>query len=248
VQKNQSNKKSIEFLKITIYLCYGYITYIDKGEFNLKLLKIGLTGIFVGTLLTGCGTDEVTEVEIDKKVEVAHEVKVEAATIDPKEWKDVTVVDEGMKYDFATNAKDFIANENRLFHNVDVRDPLFDKEYFYYLEAMALNAGLNIVQVEGVDLQKDFDNLQRLAAIIEVEQIKRGEELDPDTYGKNKRNAVKDWKAPTERMTKAIEYTKQLLNDIDVTINHDGKGETFEVSYQADGNKVEELSHFIASN
>ena len=45
--------------------------------------------------------------------------------------------------------------------------------------------------------------------------------------------------ATTERMKQSFEYMKQLLNDIDVAINKNGKGETFGVSHQLGGDKVE---------
>ncbi|WP_163581568.1 hypothetical protein [Gracilibacillus saliphilus] len=172
--------------------------------------------------------------------------------VNEKEWKDVTELEEGMIYDMETNVNDYIEGANRIFHEVPDQDSKLiqaghDEAYYYYLEAMALDRGLDVNQVEGVSLEKDFDNLQKLLGIIVEGHHKRTEHIDPEKYGANKREAVKDWEEPSKRMNQAIEYTKQLLNDIDVAINKDGEGETFGVAFQTDGQKTKELEEFIES-
>lgn len=164
-------------------------------------------------------------------------------------WKDVTQLDEDAKYDFPTDVNDYIASANRSFHETPDEDSKliqagFDEMYYYYLESLGLENVLAIFKVEGVAIEKDFENLRSLAKIVSEEQLTRSDGVSRD-YGKNKRDAVKNWHEPSERMKKAVDYLQKLLNDLDAAINKDGKGEIFGYSYQAEGNKTEELEQFI---
>ncbi|MEK4406669.1 hypothetical protein MKZ26_20095 [Sporosarcina sp. FSL K6-6792] len=38
---------------------------------------------------------------------------------------------------------------------------------------------------------------------------------------------------------------KQIVNDIDVAVNHNGEGETFGVTHLLNGDKVSEMERFI---
>lgn len=170
---------------------------------------------------------------------------------DNKEWMDITQLEEGTKYDFPTNAKGFIHSEKVAFDKEPKEDSKliqagFDKYYYYYLRAMGLNTVLqSVIKVKGVSIEKDFTNLQRLGKIIVQGQYKRTEDIDPKKYDSNKQSANKDWKAPDDRMKKAVKFTQELLNDLDAAINNGGKGDTFGVSYQAGGQKTKELEQFI---
>ncbi|WP_243292014.1 hypothetical protein [Bacillus sp. FJAT-47783] len=215
---------------------------------------IGTTIIASSLLLSACSSDK--ESKIESKESVAHAVentennKSKKDIVDEKAWKDATKLNEEMKYDFSTNAKDYIAEVNRIFHDTPDEDSKLiqsghDEGYYYYLEAMSLDNGLDIIQVEGISLKKDFDNLRKLVGIIIEEHDNRTAHIDPEEYWENKREASKDWKAPSERMIQAIKYTKQLLNDVDIAINNKGKGKTFGVAHQMDGQKTIELETFI---
>lgn len=165
-----------------------------------------------------------------------------------KAWRDATVLDPGAKYDMPTNARGYIASANRSIHTSPAPDSKliergYDEMYYYYLEAMALQNGLNIIKVEGTDLEKDFNNLYSLSQIIQEEQGKRLDGVDIE--GVSKFDAHKYWKEPTDEMEQSLLYLQNLLNDLDLVMNHDGKGKLFGYSYHADGNKTDELQKFI---
>lgn len=165
-----------------------------------------------------------------------------------KEWKDVTVLEQGAHYDMPTNARGYIASANRSIQTKPSPDSKliqrgYDDMYYYYLESMSLQNGLNIIKVQGTDIEKDFNNLYSLTMIIHEEQGKRLDGVNIE--GVSKFDAHKYWKEPSEEMNQSVEYLQKLLNDIDMTINHDGKGQIFGYSYQGDGDKTAELQNFI---
>ncbi|GAA0307024.1 hypothetical protein GGQ92_002064 [Gracilibacillus halotolerans] len=239
----------------------------------MNFWKTGMTGILVCVLLVGCGMGEteeaskeekkeetVTEIKADaseeQKVEAVTEGKVEAASMDPKEWKDISTTGNIEKPDFTANAKKWISQTLTSLQN-ETPDKYFeaglDEAYHQYLKAQSITNILGtFVDVEGGDLEKDFDNIYTLAQIVQVEHDKRTEHLEfeylDEKYGENKGEAVKEWKPATERQAQAFEYLTQLVQDVDIAINgtvpdnqQDG------LSYQADGVKTKELEAFIDS-
>ncbi|MBY0098681.1 hypothetical protein [Mesobacillus maritimus] len=218
----------------------------------MNFWKTGMTGILVGSLLVGCGTEQAEKKE-EPKVEAATKIKVEAETIDPKEWKDVSNAEELEYPDFETNAKGWISQTLTDLQS-ETPDKYFDagydESYHEYIMAQSITNVLGTyIQVEGGDLEKDFDNIYTLAEIVQDEHIKRGEHLDVDylaeKYGENKQEAVKEWKPSTERQAEAFEYLLLLLNDVHIAINEGATGEVAGFSYQADGAKTNELEAFI---
>lgn len=210
--------------------------------------------IVVGILVTGCNSAEVddTSNKTSSNSQTSNEEKSEdEKSIDEKAWKDITTLylDEG-KYDFPTNVKDWIASENKIYNEEPIPDPDgLDKYWGYENSAHGTQATLEIIKVQGVAIEKDFDNIWMLAEIIQEEQSKRTEHINPDHYDKFDPNQVREAKSeakePNDRLIKAVEYMKQLLNDLDIAINKDGKGEPFGVAHQLDGQRVGELETFI---
>ncbi len=165
-----------------------------------------------------------------------------------KEWKDVTVLEPGAHYDMPTSARAYIASANRSIQTKPSADSKltqrgYDDMYYYYLESMSVQNGLNIIKVQGTDIEKDFNNLYSLTIIIHEEQGKRLDGVNIE--GVSKFDAHKYWKEPSEEMSQSVVYLQKLLNDLDMTINHDGKGEIHGYSYQGDGDKTAELQNFI---
>lgn len=165
-----------------------------------------------------------------------------------KEWKDVTVLEPGAHYDMPTSAMAYIASANRSIQTKPSADSKltqrgYDDMYYYYLESMSVQNGLNIIKVQGTDIEKDFNNLYSLTIIIHEEQGKRLDGVNIE--GVSKFDAHKYWKEPSEEMSQSVVYLQKLLNDLDMTINHDGKGEIHGYSYQGDGDKTAELQNFI---
>lgn len=188
--------------------------------------------------------------EKNKNIESKREEKKAATEFDDKKWKDITVLEQGAHYDMATNARDYIASANKSIHQTPAPDSKliqrgFDEMYFYYLEASAIQNALNIIAVEGIDIEKDFNNLYNLTMIIYEEQGKRTEGVNLE--GVSKFDAHKYWKEPTGEMKLALNYLQKLLNDLDIAINKDGVGEDYGYSYQGDGDNTEELQVFIDS-
>jgi hypothetical protein len=101
--------------------------------------------------------------------------------------------------------------------------------------------------VEGEMLERDFENLQVLIGRIDHFHFVRTAHIDPNKYGEDKRDAIKDWKPADPEIDKAYEYIGQLLNDLDVAMNKNGEGKTFGVSWQAKGDKIEEYETYLYS-
>lgn len=170
-------------------------------------------------------------------------------TIDPKEWKDHSSAGDLEKPDFATNVKDWVPQTLEKL-NKPIPDKYVeagvDQGYYIYLQSESIRNVLGkFIRVEGEDLEKDFDNLQTLIALISHHQFIRTAHIDPNGNAKEKLEYMKEWKPTSETTLKAFEYMKQLLHDIDVAINKDGKGKKFGVSHQLDGQKVKEFELFL---
>ncbi|NRD78525.1 M48 family metalloprotease [Bacillus sp. BRMEA1] len=172
---------------------------------------------------------------------------VDKKTINQKEWKDLSSIGNLPKPDFPTNAKDWIVFQIKEFSKKSdsKMTPIgYDKGYDYYLKSKLRGLG-SYIRVEGVDLKKDFENLFELSGIIAHEQFVRTASIDPNGDAMEKTEYANQWKPTSKRMQISFEYMKELLNDIDVAINKDGKGHTFGVSHQLGGNKVNEMESFM---
>ncbi|WP_449536385.1 hypothetical protein [Ferdinandcohnia sp. Marseille-Q9671] len=178
---------------------------------------------------------------------------VEAAEVDPKQWEDATNIPEGLVPDFPTNVNGYFEHTLKNWY-LEADEKLlqagYPPEYDYYIKAMAItNVVDEYIRVQGVDFERDLYNLRMLAAVIEREQWKRTSHINfnPEDPNRDKfettREAVAHWKPATERYNQAVEYTKQLLNDINYIAN--GTGEPFGVTNQLDGDKVDELNSFL---
>ncbi|PGO95376.1 hypothetical protein CN996_28800 [Bacillus cereus] len=208
------------------------------------LLTIG-TMVVGGSILTACAATK-----SDEKVKANPEVEAVKNVADPnKEWKDLSTNSDGAAVDFPTNVKEWIAYEVDKFAKPDPKgiDANFDEGYDYYLKAKSVSDVMGrYIQVKGVDLEKDFTNLRLLAASIEHEQFVRTANIDPEGKAKEKTEFVGQWKPTSKSMRKTYEYMTKLLNDINVAINNDGKGKTFGVSHQLDGEATSEMESFIS--
>ncbi|WP_245592322.1 hypothetical protein [Ectobacillus panaciterrae] len=199
------------------------------------LFAIGTLAV-AGILFTGYTLTKADE--NPKPIPKAETVK---KVVDPnpnKKWKDSSI-----------NAKGWVAFEVNAFSKTDpkISKSEYDEGYDYYLKAQSVsNVVRGYVRVEGGDLEKDFENLRELAGIIEHEQFVRTDHIDPDGKAMDKTEYIKQWKPVNERMRRSYEYMTKLLNDIDVAINKDGKGKTFGVSHQLDGDKTSEMESFMA--
>lgn len=184
----------------------------------MKLIKLAFTGLLVSGLLTGCTKEETK----------AEQVKTEAEVIDPKTWKDVSTPEGFNSYGIEPTLEAWIAyHAEAIAKTTDVKE--------YYPSANRLRTEMKYFRIQGDDLQKDFDNLEVLQTLMGnlVYSISVAEEQGIET-------------AETyDELNKSFRYFTELVHDIDIVINHDGKGETFGVTHQLDGKKVKEMETFI---
>ncbi|MFJ7662718.1 hypothetical protein ACIQXW_09975 [Lysinibacillus sp. NPDC097162] len=194
----------------------------------MKLIKLAFTGLLVSGLLTGC-TNEGTKVAQDKTEETkVEQVKKEAEVNDPKTWKDVSTPEGFNSYGIEPTLEAWIA-----YHAEDITKTTDVKEY--YPRAYRLRNEMKYFRIQGDDLQKDFDNLEVLQTLMGnlVYSISVAEKQGIET--------VESY----DELKKSFKYFTELVHDIDIVINHDGKGETFGFTHQLDGKKVEEIETFI---
>ncbi|WP_274853384.1 hypothetical protein [Bacillus methanolicus] len=212
----------------------------------MNLLKVGMSGMLIGGLLAGCEISESLKTS-ELKEEVNTETK-KSEEVDPKESKDLSTTKGIENPDIEPDVKKWIAKKVEEFSkpHPKVSQAGFDEGYDYYLKAQSVSNEVgSYIRVEGVDLEKDFENLRQLSSIISHEQFVRTAHIDPNGNAKEKTEYAKEWKPVNERMKRTFEYMKELLNDINVAINKNGKGETFGVSHQLDGDKVSEMESFM---
>lgn len=194
----------------------------------MKLIKLAFTGLLVSGLLTGC-TKEETKVEQPKTDETkVEQVKTEAEVNDPKNWRDVSTPEGFNSYGIETTLEAWIA-----FHAEDIAKTTDVKEY--YPKAERIRNEMRYFRIQGDDLQKDFENLEVLQTLMGNldYSISVAEEQGIET-------------AETyDELKKAFRYFTELVHDIEIVINHDGKGETFGFTHQLDGKKVKEIETFI---
>lgn len=98
------------------------------------------------------------------------------------------------------------------------------------------------------ELEEDYINLFLLTSYISNKQFARTVHLGPNGEAVESTDLVDQW-APTDENThKAFEYMKQIMNDLDVAINHKGKGEIFGVTHLLNGDKASEVKKFVTSS
>ncbi|MFJ5770144.1 hypothetical protein [Psychrobacillus sp. NPDC093180] len=197
----------------------------------MKLIKLAFTGLLVSGLLTEC-TKEETKVEQPKTDETkVEQVKKEAEVNEPKNWKDVSTPEGFNSYGIEPTLEAWIA-----YHAEDIAKTTDVKEY--YPKAERIRNEMKYFRIQGEDLQKDFQNLQVLQLYMAnlVFSISGAEEQGIET-------------AETyNELEKSFSYFTELVHDLDIVINHDGKGETFGVTHQLNGKKVKEMETFIYIN
>lgn len=191
----------------------------------MKILKVAFTGVLISALMTGC-TEEAEPPETEK---VQSENLIEEVN-EAKTWKDVSEP-EGFNntYGIEPTLNAWIA-----FHAADFAETSDMNEYLPKATQISLESS-KYFRVEGEDIEKDFINLQTLATTINHFSYVISEQ-DKQSVNTNESQ---------DQLNMAIEYFTELLHDLNIAINHDGKGEQFGVSRQLDGSKVEELESFL---
>ncbi|QFF99359.1 hypothetical protein PB01_11285 [Psychrobacillus glaciei] len=227
-----------------------YETYLDilkrwkKGDFstvdNDHNVLMRIQGSKTGGVATGIATEEqevhyifqVFAKQVDEvfgSTEKHNETESEFS--DPKTWKDVSTPEGFNSYGIEPTLEAWIA-----YHAEDITKTTDVKEY--YPRARRFITEMKYFRVQGEDLQKDFANLMMLQTWIS--------HLDY-VISVNDQQGIRTAEN-YEEMKKSFKYFTELLHDIDIVINHDGKGETFGFAYQLDGKKVQEIDTYIHIN
>lgn len=170
--------------------------------------------------------------------------------------------------DEATNRNFVEASESQIYHaeikewvsemNVLLSEPLNDPKlkkanndegFEYYLKSLVVDRKSPIDLIKGnKELEEDYINLFLLTSYISNKQAARTVHLDPNGEAIESTDLVNQW-APTDENThKAFEYVKQIMNDLDVAINHNGKGEIYGVTHLLNGDKASEVKKFVTSS
>ena len=170
--------------------------------------------------------------------------------------------------DEATNSDIVEASESQVYHaeigewvsemNILLSEPLNDPKlkkanndegFEYYLKSLVVDRKSPIDLIKGnKELEEDYINLFLLTSYISNKQAARTVHLDPNGEAIESTDLVNQW-APTDENThKAFEYVKQIMNDLDVAINHNGKGEIYGVTHLLNGDKASEVKKFVTSS
>ncbi|MFE6166932.1 hypothetical protein ACFVP8_03535 [Viridibacillus arvi] len=191
----------------------------------MKLIKLAFTGFLVIGLLMGCAKESKSQPK-EETSQPKKEIKDEQPKVnDSKVWKDVSTPEGFNNYGIKPTLNAWIT-----FHAEDVAKTDDVKEYLPKITSLTFEND-RYFKIQGEDFQKDFDNLHLLAAMINhcvyviSVQDKKGIGT-AETY---------------DQLNESYKYFTELLHDIDVVINYNGKGETFGVTHQLDGKKVDKL-------
>lgn len=212
----------------------------------MRLLVLsGFIGI--GLLLTGCGMD-ISNAQIEKNVEAASMESNQQFQTDDESFGSVMYAEGlteedraelGLKptlYDFVAEAVESMDKPPS-----DERAGI-DEGFDIYLKSQEMD-GINFYRDNG-EYEMDFINLFMLSSVIQHEQFVRTSHIDENGGATERIDLVKNWKPTSKKQKQAYEYMKQILHDLDIKLNHDGKGETYGVTYAFAGDKADEIKYF----
>lgn len=195
----------------------------------MKVIKIGLVGMLAAGLLTACNGNDVESVAKADDGQAAVENDIVEFSPEAKEW-------------IAEMAAEFNRAPEESFEELELEDVGF----VYYTKADNLYKNMqHYIDDKNESFDEDFANLRMLAAGISHNQFERTAHIDDTGKEKDNLEHAEDWKPMPASMETAYQYMRQLLNDLDVTINKNGKGTSFGVSHLTNGDKVNELESFI---
>ena len=194
----------------------------------MKLIKFAFTGILISGLLTGCTKEESKVVQANTEETEVEQLEKEGVVTDPKAWKNVSTPEGFNNYGIEPTLEAWIA-----YHAKDTAKTTNVNEF--YPKADIITTEMKYFRIQGDDLEKDFENLKVLQVYMT--------NLDY-SISVQKKQGIGTEKSYVD-LKEAFNYFTELLHDLDIVINYDGKGETFGVTNQLDGNKVHELESFI---
>lgn len=190
-----------------------------------------LTAFLLSGLLIGCTKKTAPELEIEEESVIAEEENIQEVKedSDTKSWKNTSTPEGFSNYGIEPTLNAWIA-----FHSEDISKTTDTNDYYLKSERI-IKEHEKYFRIEGEDLQKDFDNLRMLKlAISHFNNVISVQEKDGT-----------DTEDSYNQLNKSFKYFSELLHDINIVINYNGDGETYGVTHQLDGDKVEELESFL---
>ena len=122
-----------------------------------------------------------------------------------------------------------------------------DEGFEYYLKAQAVMREFPYQLIkEDKEVEKEHSNLFLLESYISHMQFVRTVHLGPNGEAREAVELVDQWAPTDDYMRQAFEYMKQIVNDIDVAVNHNGEGKIYGVTHLLNGEKVFEVEKFIS--
>lgn len=126
-----------------------------------------------------------------------------------------------------------------------LKDANNDEGFEYYLKAQEVIREFpnQLIEIDAID--KDHSNLFLLSSYISHLQFLRTAHLGPNGEAKESTELADQWEPTNEKMYQAFEYMKQIVNDIDIAINHNGEGEIYGVTYLLNSENVSQIENFV---
>ncbi|MFJ7932932.1 hypothetical protein [Sporosarcina sp. NPDC096371] len=201
-------------------------------------LLIGSIVLAVGVAIAG--VREVTGIAKASGSKVKNETVVEVTK--------VLSSPETIKYDkeFSEWASAMVTMLSEPLDDPRLKEANHDEGFEYYLKAQQViwTFPTHLI-VEDKEIEKEHSNLFLLSSYIGHNQFVRTAHLDPNGQAKEDTTFSDQWKPTDDDTRQAFEYMKQIVNDIDIEVNHGGEGETFGVTHLLNGDKVSEVERFI---
>lgn len=207
-----------------------------------RLLKLSVLGIMIGGLLVGCvnsGSSETTEIK--EEVESNKVVASEEVVVEKEE-------EELLPWESSENFGEWISKSIEILDG-DWDDPRIelsgnDEGFTYYLKSEAIFDLRDEMEAwaEGKAMGEDISNLFMLNAMMGHLQFVRTSHLGGEGQAIEAVELVEQWEQTPDDMRKAHKYMKQMLHDLDIAVNHEGKGNTYGVTHTLNGDKVSEMT------
>lgn len=126
-----------------------------------------------------------------------------------------------------------------------LKDANNDEGFEYYLKAQEVIREFpnQLIEIDAID--KDHSNLFLLSSYISHLQFLRTAHLGPNGEAKESTELADQWEPTNEKMYQAFEYMKQIVNDIDIAVNHNGEGEIYGVTYLLNSENVSQIENFV---
>lgn len=133
--------------------------------------------------------------------------------------------------------------------NAKLKEANNDEGFEYYLKAQEVIGEFpNQLLKDSKKIEKEHSNLFLLSSYIGHKQFVRTAHLDPNGKMKESTEFIDQWKPTDENIRQAFEYMKEIVNDIDVVVNHKGEGKIYGVTHLNNGDKVSEVEQFLKFN